>query len=158
MSGWNRRPKSHPRLPELVMKRFLATILPALVGLAGCGAGSDTCTSSPAQVATASGASCSLAPGASATINVTLCAKCSDSNPSCQAEIRNGTLELAPAVQQCQANAGCAVSGCNLNTGHAACQVTLPNTPGTLLPVQIVGDNQVPATIDLSGSSTSCTL
>ena len=143
------------------MKRLLALAPAALLVLAGCG--TDTCSSSAAHVAAAdSGArpTCTLAPGSTATINVTLCTKCTDSSPGCQAEFRTdtNTLEVAPFVQQCQANLGCNINGCNAAAQQASCQVTIPAGASGTASIALAGDTQpILGTLTL-GSGTSCSL
>ncbi len=141
------------------MKRLLAIAIVAVAALAGCG--NDTCTSSAADPVNTS-PSCTLAPGTTATVSVQLCGKCTDSSPGCQAEFLGlGTssqrLEVAPVVQQCQGNAGCAVAGCsNL---QATCSVTVPAASGSYTLV-VVGDTVQPqGTLTVSsGGSSSCAL
>jgi len=147
-----------------MMKRLLAVaVVPALVLLAGCG--TDTCSSSPATAINQS-PSCSLAPGAD-TITVQLCAKCSDSSPGCQAEpvncsgdFSNCRFEVSPTVQQCQANAGCAINGCNTGVPTASCPITIPaGTPtNATYPLVIVGEQTFTGSVTVGGSNTSCAL
>src|SRR5689334_8086213 len=142
------RPSRSPSTAEPAMKRFLAlTLAPALVALAGCG--TDTCSSSPATPKNSSVAACNLGPG-QATVNVELCSKCSESTPSCQAEpvncggpdFSNCHFEVSPTVQICQANAGCAISGCNVSVPTASCTLTVPaNVPPGAYDLQLIGDN-----------------
>jgi hypothetical protein len=136
----------------------LALISAALLVLAACGAASDTCTSNEATPQnTNPGGSCTVAAGQPVTINVQLCAKCSDSAPGCQAEFVNGGVEVAPTVQQCQADLGCAVNGCNLGVPTASCSLTIPAGTTGQIPLHIVASPVVEATINI-GSGTSCTL
>lgn len=141
------------------MKRVLAFALPAaILALTGCGG--DTCTSNPAALAVQAN-ECTLAPGSTATINVRLCGKCSDSAPSCQAEFlpeaNPDHLEVQPVVQQCQASASCAETGCNISVPTASCPVTVPPGLTGSMPIQIVGDSIVGATLNF-GSGSTCTL
>ncbi len=139
------------------MKRLLALLPAAVLLLAGCGG--DTCTSAAAPLKNNS-ASCSLAPGAAATITVELCGKCTDSGAGCQAEVTNNRLEVAPTVQQCQASSGCAINGCNVSVPTASCQVTLPASlvPGSY-ELDVVGETTVQGTLTVqSGAGSSCTL
>jgi hypothetical protein len=143
------------------MKRLLA-LVPAVL-LAACGG--DTCNSNPATVDTSGGVkSCSLSPGATATVTVTLCAKCSDSQPSCVAEFLPANnpnhLEVAPTVQQCQENAACAQTGCNINAHSATCTVNVPPTlAGGSYTINIVGDTLVNGTLTVGASGgSSCVL
>ncbi len=146
------------------MKLLLALASSAAVlVLSGCGG--DTCTSAPATLAVRNSA-CTLAPGSTATISVGLCGKCSDSSPSCQAEFLNaqgGTtnpdhLEVAPTVQQCQANAGCAISGCNISVPTATCQVAVPAGLTGDMPIQVIGETTATGQLNFGSSGTSCTL
>ena len=144
----------------VAMKRVMIVVLPAaLLALVGCGG--DTCTSSPAALAVNSNESCTLSPGSTATVSVQLCSKCSDSTPSCQAEFlpagNPDHLEIAPVVQQCQANAGCAVNGCNVSLPTATCSVAVPAGLSGSMPIQVVGETTVQATLNF-GPSTSCAL
>jgi hypothetical protein len=88
-------------------------------------ADANGCTSAVATLAT-SGGTCTVAAGATVTIQVPICSKCTDSNPSCQSEFVHDHVELAPVVQQCQADAGCSVNGCNINVPTVPCTVALP--------------------------------
>ena len=139
------------------MKRLL-TVASFVAVLAGCGG--DTCTSDAAQLAS-NNASCSLAPGTSAIVRVAVIAKCSDTNPTCQAEFLNNSFEVAPSVQQCQGNVGCTVPG---STISAECAVTIPaGTPAGNYPLTIIGADSsggqllVPGTLTV-GSGTTCAL
>ncbi len=139
------------------MKRLLAVALPAALALlTGCGG--TACSSSAAQPTTTS-PQCTVASGSGRTFAVTLCAKCSDSSPSCQAELRPGNrVELAPTVQQCQENAGCAISGCNSQVPTATCTLEAPLSPGTY-ELAVIGESTVTGTLTVSASgSSSCTL
>ncbi len=147
-------------LPKsLSMNRLLALIPAAVLLLAGCGG--DTCTSAAAPLKNTSGESCTLTPGATATIQVELCGKCSDSGGGCQAEFLPASnpdhLEVAPTVQQCQANAGCAISGCNISVPTATCQVAVPAGLTGDMPIQVVGETTATGQLNF-GSGTSCTL
>ena len=140
------------------MKRFLTFAVPAaLLTVFGCGG--DTCTSAAAPLSGNVGSkSCSLAPGQVATFSVELCGKCTDTAQSCQAEFVNNQIEVAPVVQQCQAQATCGVSGsCAITPPVATCTLTIPaNIPdGTNISVQ--GETTVNDTFHV-GSGTSCTL
>ncbi len=141
---------------SLSMNRLLALVPAAVLLLSGCG---DACTSQPAPLKNTQGASCSLAPGVTANIQVELCGKCSDSGASCQAEFTSNRLEVAPTVQQCQASSGCAEEGCSISVPMATCQVTLPAslTPGATFDLNVIGDTTVQGTLTV-GSETSCTL
>jgi hypothetical protein len=135
------------------MKRILAVVPCAVLFLAGCG---DSCTSTPADVQQLP-ATCTLPAGVSATIDVQLCAKCTDSTPLCQAEFLNNEFELAPTLQQCQANAGCGITNaCDIDNSRVSCTVTTPTTPGSYT---IVTANQVRGTVQVtSGGTVSCSL
>lgn len=146
------------------MKRLLTVAVPALViAVAGCGG--DTCTSAPAPLdpSDPGGHSCTLAVGQSITFTVPLCGKCTDSSTSCQAEFANNQIEVAPVVQQCQAQQGCPISG-TCGTTTASCQLTIPAgvTTGTVISVQSVDQNGSPAvltnTVQLGSGSGQCDL
>ena len=153
------------------MKRLLALLLPTAALVAGCGGTGDcgqnqpgptgtACSSSAVEVATPTTANCTLAASSCATVEVTLCSKCTDSTPSCQAEFLTDHFEFAPTVFQCQENAGCAVNGCNFTLRTATCKVTVPSTPGTY-PVVVQGSNTIsngPTITVTSGSGGGCTL
>ncbi len=136
------------------MKRLLALVPVAVLVLAGCAG--DTCTSSAAHP-TATNPTCSLTPGSTATISVALCAKCTDTSPSCQAEFVGGGLEVAPVVQQCQEQANCNVTGCNVSVPTASCSVSVPASASGSMPLTIVGDTTVTGTVTFGGGS-SCSL
>lgn len=142
------------------MKHLLvAAVLPALAGLAGCGA--DTCSSSPATAINSS-PSCDLSPGP-ATVTVQLCSKCSDSSPTCVAEPVNCgpdfsgcRFEVQPTVQQCQGNAGCAINGCNTSIPTATCSLTVPaNIPPGDYPLVLAGEQTVTGTVHVAGGATT---
>ncbi len=141
----------------MTLPRLFAVVPAAALLLAGCGA--DTCTSAPAPLKNSSASPCTLAPGSSATVQVQLCGKCGDSSPSCNAEFVNGRLEVAPVVQQCANEAGCATSGCKIDVPSATCQISgVPSQAGSY-PLLLVGDNQVSGTVTVQpGGSSSCTL
>src|SRR3990172_6537788 len=142
-------------LPKLLsMNRFLALVPAAVLLLAGCGG--DTCSSSAAE-AQQLPSGCTLAANTTTTIEVQLCAKCSDSSPACTGEFVNDQIELDPTFQQCQANAGCAETGCAITNSLVTCSVTTPG-PGTY-PV-VAGSNLLRETVNVeeSGAGTSCTL
>jgi len=142
-------------LPKsLSMNRFLALVPVAVLLLAGCGG--DTCSSSAAE-AELLPSSCTLAPNTTATIQVQLCAKCSDSSPACTGEFVNDQIELDPTFQQCQANAGCAETGCAISNSLVTCSVTTPASEG---PVTVVaGSTLLTGTVNIAESGgTSCTL
>ncbi len=142
------------------MKRLLALVPAAVLVLAGCG---DTCSSNPATVALQS-TTCTLAPGSTATVTVNLCAKCTDSSPSCQvgfddhAEPGHVILDVAPFVQQCQENAGCPPNGCNIQAPRATCQATIPASAAAgSYDIVISGVTMGTLTV-ASGGGTTCTL
>lgn len=139
------------------MKRALAGCIVALAVLAGCG--TDTCTSSAAKLSPSVGTSCTLAAGSSATIQVSLCSRCNDSAPGCQAEYRNGTFEVAPTVQQCADQSGCAVPGCNVDVRTATCGITVPTSlvAGQQYPMVLLGESTVNGSVTI-GSGSSCSL
>jgi len=145
------------------MKRILTLLMATLgcsLALAGCGG--TACSSGAAQLSNGTASpSCSLQPGATATITVQLCQRCTDSSPSCQAEFVNGQLEIAPSIQQCAEQAGCAISGCNLNPS-VDCVVAVPATLSSEPLVIVASDSQgSPVTLTgtvSSGSGTTCTL
>jgi hypothetical protein len=142
-------------LPKsLSRNRLLALVPAAVLLLAGCGG--DTCSSSAAE-AEALPSNCTLAANTTATIQVRLCAKCSDSSPACTAEFVNDQIELDPTFQQCQANAGCAETGCALPNSLVTCSVTTPD-PGIY--TVVAGSNLLSETVSVeeSGAGTSCTL
>jgi hypothetical protein len=133
------------------MKRLLAVVPAAVLVLAGCG---DTCTSNAAKAITTN-PSCSLAPGTTATISVAICGGCNDSSASCQAEFVAGALEVAPVVQQCQDDAGCAITGCkNLS---ATCDVLIPGDLSGQVDLRVIGEETVSGTLT-AGSGSTCNL
>ncbi len=138
------------------MKRLLA-LAPAALLLAACG---DTCTSKPAAVDTLQGQCSTVAAGSAVTINLQLCPTCSDTSPSCTGEVRPGNLiELDSVVQQCQAQSGCSVTGCNISP--VGCPLSQPLQDGQTYTVQYSTGNGGLASTTLtaqSGGSTSCTL
>ena len=143
------------------MKRILsAALVAAATSLALSGCGAAGCSSSPADIQPQN-STCSVAPGTTtATINVTICQKCTDTSPGCQAEFVSGTgLELGPTVQQCSDQSGCPTGGCNSASPTVACTVTFPSSSASY-PIVIVGDTSTPssATLTFDGSSSSCTL
>lgn len=138
------------------MKRALTVAVLAVAVLAGCG--TDTCTSSAAQLSPSVGTSCTLSAGTSATINVSLCSRCNDSAPGCQAEFVGGRFEVAPTVQQCVDQSGCASSGCNASVRTAACGLVVPTGLSGSYPMVLIGDaTPVNGTLTI-GSGSSCSL
>lgn len=140
------------------MKRLLAfALLPAALALlTGCGG--TACTSNAAQVNTTS-PQCTVGAGSSTSFSVSLCAKCTDSSPSCQAELVGGQVQLAPSVQQCQENAGCAIAGCNAPAPTATCTLNASLTPGSYVMLVGSGDTTVNGTLTVAPSGpSSCTL
>jgi hypothetical protein len=113
------------------MKRILA-LAPTALLLAACG---DTCSSAAAPVQSVP-SSCSVAAGASSTIQVQLCPHCTDSAPSCQAEFRNGQIEVAPTFQQCKEQSGCPVDpSCGIQNNTASCSVSVPSSASGAIPI-----------------------
>jgi len=140
------------------MKRILALLpVAALAGFSLSGCGAAGCSSSPATIGTPSGATCSVAAGSTITFNVTICSKCTDTSPGCQAEFLTDHIELQPTVQQCTDQSGCSTQGCSTNP-TVACNVS--NIPANAVgyPIQIVGDTTVQATLTFAGTGSSCTL
>ena len=95
------------------MKRFakLALMLSLPVGafyLARCG---DTCSSKAADV-DALPSNCTLQEGADVTVELTLCAKCSESSPTCVAEVRDQDIELDASFQECDSQKDCSANAC----------------------------------------------
>ncbi|HVI74424.1 MAG TPA: hypothetical protein VM683_05505 [Anaeromyxobacteraceae bacterium] len=134
----------------------LAVALAPTLLLAACGG--TACTSTPATPQNTNNPSCSVAAGQTVTVDVALCGKCTDTSPSCQAEFRNGTLEVAPTVEQCQEQAGCNISGgCDITPPHATCSVTIPAGTISGTPIVILGDQTYNATLNI-GSGTTCNL
>lgn len=146
------------------MKRVLALVLPAtLLALAGCGG--DTCSSAPAPLQnTQNGKQCDVTPGQLATFTVQLCGKCTDSAAACQAEFVNGQIEIAPVVQQCQAQRDCAITpGCAVQAPTATCSLTIPSSVTTGTPIAVVASDQNGSPVVVTGTVTtngggSCTL
>ena len=140
------------------MKRLLAyALLPAaLAAVAGCGG--TACTSNAATPQNKGGLpTCTLAAGTTATIDIALCGKCTDSAPSCQAEFVNGQLQVGPTVQQCQEQAGCPIAaGCAFTPPHATCTVAVP--VGATSGQMVVSADQTYTTQLVIGSSTNCQL
>jgi len=139
------------------MKRLLAyALLPsALAALAGCGG--TACSSNAAAVVTTN-PQCTVGAGSTTTFAVQLCAKCSDSSPSCQAEFTGGRVEVSPTIQQCQENAGCAINGCNASIPTATCTLNATLTPGSY-ELDVVGETTPRGTLIVAQSgSSSCTL
>ncbi|HET9596021.1 MAG TPA: hypothetical protein VFP65_10590 [Anaeromyxobacteraceae bacterium] len=139
------------------MKKALGTIAVALLALAGCGG--DTCSSQDARV-TPQNQGCTLAANAPVTINVRLCPQCTDSSPSCQAELRPGNIiEVSPVVQQCQANQGCDITQqCQISP--VACPVNASLQAGTYTASYLNASGSIASSqVDVApGGSASCTL
>jgi hypothetical protein len=146
------------------MKHRLACLTSAvLVVLAGCGG--DTCTSAAAPLQDETGnKTCTLAPGQLATFSIQLCGRCTDSAASCQAEFVNGQIEIAPVVQQCQAESSCGVTpSCAVTPSTATCQLTIPASVTSGTPISVQANSQQGSPIVVTdtlqvGSGTSCTL
>ncbi len=139
------------------MNRALVLSVVAVAVLAGCG--TDTCTSSAASLSPNVGTSCALAAGTTATVNVSLCSRCNDSSPSCQAEFVGGQFEIAPTVQQCPDQSGCAPSGSNASVRTVSCALAVPAGLSGSYSMVLVGDSGlVNGTMTVGGSGTSCSL
>jgi hypothetical protein len=138
------------------MKRILAVVPCAALFLAGCGG--DTCTSNPATLQNGGNPNCTVAAGQQVTFNVALSCKCTDSAPSCQAELRaDNTIEVSPVFQQCQASAACS-TGCAITQPTATCSLTLPASLTGSVPLTVVGDTILPGSVTIGGGSTVCNL
>jgi hypothetical protein len=111
-------------------------------------------------VETVTGQCSTVAAGTPVTIGLQLCPTCADSSPSCTGEVRPGNvIELDSVVQQCQAQAGCNISGCNISP--VGCQLDQPLQSGQSYTVRYLdaSGNLASATVTAqSGGSTSCTL
>lgn len=122
------------------MKKLLAVAVPALL-LAACGTDSKSCSTKTADLAAGNAVgSCTVAPGSAVNIPVRLCAKCTDTSPACNAEFRNGAIEIDPIFRECQEDAGCAVSGSCENDpsrNTTNCSVSIPSGTPTG-PVQVI--------------------
>jgi hypothetical protein len=141
----------------VAMNRLCGTIAVAALALAGCGG--DTCESQPAAVTPTNQASCTVAPNTPLTFNVQLCPSCTDTSPSCTADLVGQEIHLDPVVQQCQANQGCDITqACQISP--VACPVNTALLPGSYT-VQYLTANGNLASRDVTvapGGSTSCTL
>jgi hypothetical protein len=121
--------------------------------LAGCG---DTCSSKAADVA-AVGSCTSLAADSDVTIEVQVCATCSDTSPSCKGEVVNGEIQLDASFKECQANSSCAASACN--TGKVSCTVhTPPATASADIVTQNKGSTNRKTVSVAAGGPTTCAL
>ena len=140
------------------MKRLiLALALAPAALLAACGG--TACSSSPATPQNTGGTSCTVAAGQTITVNVSLCGKCTDSSPSCQAEFVGSELQVAPAVQQCQEQAGCNIAaGCDFPPPVASCTVAVPTGTPSGTPIVITGNQNYQGTLDTGGAATICNL
>jgi hypothetical protein len=141
------------------MKRALAVAIVAVAVLAGCG--TDTCSSNPAKVNFTT-ASCSLAAGQTATVQLSLCSRCNDSSPSCQAEYISDSsgqrFEVQPTVQQCQDQSGCAASGCNSTVPTVTCSLAIPAGLSGNFPLVVAGENIVQGSMQVGSGGSSCSL
>jgi hypothetical protein len=141
------------------MKRSVLTgALAVVVALAGCGG--EACNSSPAPVAQVGPTACRLAANTPVTVNVRLCPQCTDSSPTCSADVQPGNeLQIDSVVQQCQSAQGCDITrGCAVNP--VPCPVTRPLEAGTYT-VLYVTQNGAAASTSITvepGGATSCTL
>jgi hypothetical protein len=98
--------------------------------LAACGADESSCTSRDAELAenAITPDRCSAQAGSTVTIPVNLCPRCSDTRASCQAEFRNGQIEIAPIFFECEEDRGCPIiAACeNSEARRANCTVAIP--------------------------------
>lgn len=103
--------------------------------LTACGASDSACSSRDADLAASAitPSNCTAAAGSTVSIPVNLCPKCTDSRAACQAEFRNGVIEIAPIFYECEENRGCQLtSSCENNpaTRRVSCDVSIPTTVG----------------------------
>ena len=110
--------------------RLVLAATAAAALLAACGSEDSACISRDAELAAGAvvPTSCTASPGSSVTIPVNLCPKCSDTRASCQAEFRNGQIEIAPIFFECEESRGCAINpACENNAARRAnCTVVIP--------------------------------
>ncbi len=137
------------------MRRALVLLaLPLAAALAGCG---DTCTATAADVSAVGSCSGTVSPGVTVDVPVRVCPTCSETNPSCSAELVGTEIQLNTVIQECQANAGCAASGCVVQP--VICSFSAPATAGTysVVAVDATSGRQFTTQITVgSGSGVSC--
>ena len=140
-------------------KLALALAVPSLLVIAACGADTKSCSTAPAKVAASDPvASCTAAAGSTVNIPVRLCAGCSDSSPSCNAEFRNGTIEIDPIFRQCTEDQGCPVTGsCSTDpsVNETTCSVAIPSGTSGSIPVFLASTATRVSTVTV-GSSSGC--
>jgi hypothetical protein len=117
--------------------------------LSRCG---ETCSSEAADVENLP--QCTLAADSEVTIELTLCAKCTQSSPSCVAEVVGDRIELAPTYQACEADKDCSANACEQR--KVICAFQAPAAGSYTLVSQKAGDEiSQPITISANGA-TSC--
>ncbi len=137
---------------------FLA-IVSAALAVAGCG--SETCPPRTADVGQIGACGGSLAASTQVTIDVRLCATCSDSSPSCTGEVLTSggnQIFLDAQFQECPSNAGCAPQPLSCAPVH--CTVSTPGG-GTfhIVTLRSDGSTQDWGPVDIIGNgATSCPL
>lgn len=140
-------------------KLALAVAVPALLVIAACGADTKSCSTAAAKVAEGNPVgSCTAAAGSTVNIPVRLCAGCSDSSPSCNAEFRNGAIEIDPIFRQCTEDQGCPVTGSCSNdpsVNQTTCSVTIPSGASGSIPVFLASTATQVSTVTV-GSSSGC--
>jgi hypothetical protein len=149
-------------MKECGMRKPFALVLPA-VALVVTGCGSETCPTRTADVTKVGACGGPLAANTQVTIDVTLCATCSDTSPSCTGEVLTqaaNQIFLDAQFQECQSNASCP-AGQPTSCAPVHCTVSTPGPGG---PFQIVTANSDGSThpwgsVDIAGvGNTRCTL
>lgn len=140
------------------MNRNLVAILlaaagAAAVGLAGCG---DTCSTKAADVQAVADCPSGLKSNSQVTIQLQLCATCSDTNPTCTGEVVGNEIQLDASFHECQSNSSCPASACNNTT--VTCTVNAPADGTYDIVTQNAGTTNRKTITVASSGATSCTL
>ncbi len=138
------------------MRRSLALLaVPVAVALHGCG---DTCSTKPAAVQPLNPAGCSVASG-SVTFTVTgACQQCTETSPSCKAELVGTDVQLDTIYHECSANAGCSGTSCAFPNPTFACTLTLVPGPYTVTATTDAGTTTTNLTVSSASGGGTCTL
>ncbi len=138
------------------MRRSLALLaVPVAVALHGCG---DTCSTKPAGVQALNPAGCSVASGSVTFTTTGSCQQCTDTSPSCSAELVNGYVQLDTIYHQCSANAGCSGTSCAFPNPTFSCALTLAPGTYTVMAPTDAGTTTTSLTVSSASGGGTCTL
>lgn len=126
----------------------------AALAWTGCG---TTCPTETPQVQAVQ--SCTVAPGATVTVNLRLCPTCNQTPITCNADLSaaagSGQIHLDPLAEACEGSTSCPPS-CSSNT--VGCTFQAPSAPGsyTLLVFDPASGNTLTGTLQVTAGPASC--